>query len=42
MLRFRDSEIRQYRQMCAQGAWRSENRSPFPTISLGITHPAEG
>jgi MFS family permease len=39
-LRLLDSEIRQYRQICAHGAWRNENRSPFPTIALGITHPA--
>jgi hypothetical protein len=37
-LRFRDSEIRQYRQIWAQGACRSENRSPFPTISRGIPY----
>ena len=40
-LRLRDSEIRQYRQIWAHGAWRSENLRPLPTIFLGILNSSE-
>jgi hypothetical protein len=40
-LRLRDSEIRQYRQIWAHGAWRSKNLRPLPTISVGVLNSSE-